>query len=213
MNLPEELSRRGAPGGDCRGQGEDRSAGQGRSRGRLRRQAAAREQRAKKKASARRSAAGAAEWHAQGHRSRQLHRRRLAHHAGARRWLRASLQRPGRRGYRQPVGGGDRADAGDQRRAAVVPMLEQLQALPKDLGRVKRLLADTGYASEDNVNACAQAKIQPLIALGREAHHGSPFDCFAEPAPLPCKPTPLVAMRHRLRRDAGASCTCCANAR
>jgi hypothetical protein len=31
----------------------------------------------------------------------------------------------------------------------VVPMLEQLQALPEDLGRVKRLLADTGYASED----------------------------------------------------------------
>ena len=58
----------------------------------------------------------------------------------------------------------------------VVPMLEQLQALPKELGRVKRLLADTGYASEDNVNACAQAKIRPLIALGREAHHGSGAD-------------------------------------
>jgi hypothetical protein len=85
----------------------------------------------------------------------------------------------------------------------VVPMLEQLQALPKDLGRVKRLLADTGYASEDNVNACAQAKIQPLIALGREAHHGSPFDRFAEPAPLPSKPTPLAAMRHRLQTRRG----------
>jgi hypothetical protein len=85
----------------------------------------------------------------------------------------------------------------------VVPMLEQLHALPKDLGRVKRLLADTGYASEDNVNACAQAKIQPLIALGREAHHGSPFDRFAEPAPLPGKPTPLAAMRHRLQTRRG----------
>ena len=95
----------------------------------------------------------------------------------------------------------------------VVPMLEQLQALPADLGRVKRLLADTGYASEDNVNACAQAKIQPLIALGREAHHGSPFDRFGEPAPLPVS-------RHRWRPcaiackpDAGASCMRCANAR
>src|SRR5258705_461361 len=76
----------------------------------------------------------------------------------------------------------------------VVPMLEQLQALPEDLGRVKRLLADTGYASEDNVNACAKAKITPLIALGREAHHGSPFARFAEPAPLPAKPTPMEAM-------------------
>jgi IS5 family transposase len=65
----------------------------------------------------------------------------------------------------------------------VLPMLEQLHALPKDLGRVKRLLADSGYASEDNVNACAQAKIQPLIALGRETHHGTLFERFAEPAP------------------------------
>ena len=85
----------------------------------------------------------------------------------------------------------------------VVPMLEQLHALPEDLGRVKRLLADTGYASEDNVNACAQAKIQPLIALGRDAHHGSLFARFAEPAPLPSKPTPLAAMRHRLQTRRG----------
>ena len=85
----------------------------------------------------------------------------------------------------------------------VVPMLEQLHALPQELGRVKRLLADTGYASEDNVNACAQAKIQPLIALGREAHHGGLFERFAEPAPLQAKPTPLAAMRHRLQTRRG----------
>jgi len=85
----------------------------------------------------------------------------------------------------------------------VVPMLEQLHALPPELGRVKRLLADTGYASEDNVNACAQAKIQPLIALGREAHHGSLLERFAEPAPLHGKPTPLAAMRHRLQTRRG----------
>ena len=85
----------------------------------------------------------------------------------------------------------------------VVPMLEQLQALPKDLGRVKRLLADTGYASEDNVNACAKAKIEPLIALGRDAHHGGVFERFAEPAPLPDKPAPMTAMRHRLQTRRG----------
>lgn len=85
----------------------------------------------------------------------------------------------------------------------VVPMLERLQGLPEDWGRVKRLLADSGYASEDNVNACAQAKIQPLIALGREAHYGGLFERFANPAPLPAKPTPLAAMRHRLRTRRG----------
>ena len=85
----------------------------------------------------------------------------------------------------------------------VVPMLEHLQALPPELGQVKRLLADTGYASEDNVNSCAQAKIQPLIALGREAHHGSAFERFTEPAPLSGNPTPVVAMRHRLQTRRG----------
>ena len=85
----------------------------------------------------------------------------------------------------------------------VVPMLEQLQALPQELGRVKRLLADTGYASEDNVNACAQAKVEPLIALGREGHHRGLFERFAEPAPLQGKPTPLAAMRHRLQTRRG----------
>ena len=48
----------------------------------------------------------------------------------------------------------------------VVPMIQQLQALPKELGRVRTLIADTGYASEKNVEACAQAKIRPLIAPG-----------------------------------------------
>jgi hypothetical protein len=85
----------------------------------------------------------------------------------------------------------------------VVPMLEQLQTLPEELGRIKRLLADTGYASEDNVNACAQAKIQPLIALGREAHHGGLFERFTEPAPLQGRPTPLAAMRYRLQTRRG----------
>jgi len=95
----------------------------------------------------------------------------------------------------------------------VVPMLDQLQALPKDLGRVKRLLADTGYASEDNVNAYAKAKIEPLIALGREAHHGGLFERFAESAPLPDTPTPLAAMRHRLQTRRGRKLYALPNAR
>jgi len=63
----------------------------------------------------------------------------------------------------------------------------------------------TGWATsrrrrrgDPHIAPCAKAKVHPLIALGREAHHGSPFDRFAEPAPLPSKPTPMAAMRHRL---------------
>ena len=85
----------------------------------------------------------------------------------------------------------------------VVPMLGQLTALPSALGRVKTLLADTGYASEDNVNACAQAKIRPVIALGRETHHPSLDERFTEPPPLLGKCTPLETMRHRLKTRRG----------
>ncbi len=85
----------------------------------------------------------------------------------------------------------------------VVPMIEQLQSLPKELGRVKTLIADTGYASEKNVEACAQAKIRPLIALGRQGHYPSLKERFGEPAPLRGKPTALEAMRHELKTQRG----------
>jgi len=85
----------------------------------------------------------------------------------------------------------------------VLPMLAQLQALPEELGRVKTLIADSGYASEDNVNACVEAKVCPLIALGRESHHPSPSERFGEPPPLQGKPTAMEAMRHRLQTRRG----------
>jgi transposase len=85
----------------------------------------------------------------------------------------------------------------------VVPMLEQLQALPPALGRVESLLADTGYASEDNVHACVQAKVEPLIALGRDTHHPSLRERFGEAPPLRGQPTAMEAMRHRLKTRDG----------
>jgi hypothetical protein len=85
----------------------------------------------------------------------------------------------------------------------VEPMLGKIAELPDELGDVGELLADSGYFSEDNVNACAAAGIEPVIAMGREAHHPSLAERFAEhPAP-PKEPTPLEAMRHRLQTQAG----------
>jgi hypothetical protein len=49
------------------------------------------------------------------------------------------------------------------------PMLGKLAVLPDELGNVEALLADNGYFSESNVNACASAGIDPVIAMGREA--------------------------------------------
>jgi len=83
------------------------------------------------------------------------------------------------------------------------PMLDQIAALPDALGRVGALLADNGYFSEANVEACAAAGIDPLIAMGREAHHPSLGERFAEPPPQPQGPTPLAAMGHRLQTPEG----------
>jgi hypothetical protein len=82
-------------------------------------------------------------------------------------------------------------------------MLEQLGQLPEALGTPDTLLADSGYFSAANVVACAQAEIAPLIATGREHHHPSWRERFAEPAPAPDNPTPLEAMRHRLATTEG----------
>ena len=83
------------------------------------------------------------------------------------------------------------------------PMLDKIAELPDGLGKVGELLADNGYFSEGNVNACAAAGIEPVIAMGREAHHPSLDERFAEPPPPPREPTPLQAMDHRLKTPEG----------
>ena len=59
------------------------------------------------------------------------------------------------------------------------PMLGKLGALPEELGKAETLLADTGYFSEANVRACVAAGIDPLIAMGRQAHHPPLAERFA----------------------------------
>jgi transposase len=83
------------------------------------------------------------------------------------------------------------------------PMLEKIFDLPDEFGKTEALLADNGYFSEANVNACAAAAIDPVIAMGREAHHPSLAERFA-PAPEPPEdPTPLEAMAYRLQTPSG----------
>jgi hypothetical protein len=85
----------------------------------------------------------------------------------------------------------------------IAPTLEQLDQVAAALGKPEILLADSGYFSEANVEACAAAKIAPLIAPGRERHHLGWRERFAEPPPAPGKPTPLAAMVHRLATPEG----------
>ena len=85
----------------------------------------------------------------------------------------------------------------------IEPALAALARLPEALGTPESLLADSGYFSQANVEACADADIAPLIAQAREHHHLSCRDRFAEAPPAPEDPTPLEAMRHRLATPEG----------
>ncbi|HEY1933534.1 MAG TPA: IS1182 family transposase [Acetobacteraceae bacterium] len=85
----------------------------------------------------------------------------------------------------------------------VQPMLGALAALPGELGKAETLLADTGYFSEANVNACAAAGIDPLIAQGRQSHYPPLSERTAADPPAPENPTPAEAMAHRLQTKAG----------
>ena len=85
----------------------------------------------------------------------------------------------------------------------VEPILEQLKALPAELGKPDNLVADTGYFSEANVNACGEQQITPLIAVSREAHHPEPMARFTEPPPLKEEATAVETMRHLLLTMAG----------
>lgn len=84
------------------------------------------------------------------------------------------------------------------------PMIDKLKELPKKLGRVKRALADNGYLSEANVEHCAAAKIEPLIALKRERHNARWKERFAEdPKALPASASVMQQMAHRLKTRRG----------
>jgi hypothetical protein len=86
----------------------------------------------------------------------------------------------------------------------LAPMIDRLKALPRELGRVCRALADNGYLSEANVEHCAAARIEPLIAMKRERHNASWKARFAdEPGTPPQSASPMRKMAHRLKTKRG----------
>jgi len=86
----------------------------------------------------------------------------------------------------------------------LLPMIEKLQALPQELGRTRRILADSGYLSQSNVEQCTAARIEPLIAMGRSRHHVSWKQRFAAaPKSPPESATPMQKMAHRLKTPRG----------
>jgi transposase len=85
----------------------------------------------------------------------------------------------------------------------VAPMVAQIRALPAGLNQPQQLLADNGFYSEQNVDTCKAAGIEPLIAVGREAHHAHWRRRFEQPAPLAQPATHVEQMKHALQTKAG----------
>ena len=85
----------------------------------------------------------------------------------------------------------------------IEPMLHTLAAQPQTQGAVERVIADTGFYSEKNIQACAAAKVEALIAVARDEHHPGWRERHSEPAPLPENATTAQAMSHRLKTKAG----------
>ncbi len=85
----------------------------------------------------------------------------------------------------------------------IKPALTKLNTLPEELGKVTDLLADTGYFSGDNVKACVEDNIQPLLAVARDHHHPCVFDRFAPDAPTPITDDQVRLMKHQLTTQSG----------
>lgn len=81
--------------------------------------------------------------------------------------------------------------------------LKAIKDLPQELGQVQTLIADNGYCSQANAQVCADANIQALLALKRQAHHLPVMERFAPDAPEPEKPDVMQRMAHVLSTTAG----------
>ena len=79
-----------------------------------------------------------------------------------------------------------------------------LDALSSELGTPEAVVMDNGYFSESNIAACEARGIEPYIATGREPHHQSWKERFAqEPEPPPADASPSVQMAYKLRTAVG----------
>lgn len=85
----------------------------------------------------------------------------------------------------------------------LTPILEALMVLPEALGAAHTLLADTGYFSAANVDACEAHGLVPLLSTRRDPHHRALQARFAADPPAPSSQDPVEQMKHRLATKAG----------
>lgn len=89
--------------------------------------------------------------------------------------------------------------ANDQEEA--IPTVD---AIPAEVGKPKAAALDNGYWSPTNVAELDARGIEPYIATGRDSHHRSWQERFAqEPEPPPPDASPIVKMAYKLKTEIG----------
>jgi Transposase DDE domain len=79
-----------------------------------------------------------------------------------------------------------------------------LDSIPPDLGLPSAAALDTGYFSEANIALFERRQIDPYIATGRDVHHLSWWERFAElPDPPAEDASPKVQMAYKLKTALG----------
>lgn len=79
-----------------------------------------------------------------------------------------------------------------------------LDAIPPELGIPEAATLDAGYFSEANIALFERREIAPYIATGRDPHHPSWWERFAElPAPPADDASPKVKMAYKLKTALG----------
>ena len=79
-----------------------------------------------------------------------------------------------------------------------------VDAIPAELGKPKAAALDNGYWSPSNIEELKTRGIEPYIATGRDSHHLSWQERFAqEPEPPPQGASLIVKMAYKLKTDIG----------
>jgi transposase len=79
-----------------------------------------------------------------------------------------------------------------------------VDAIPAEIGKPQAAALDTGYWSPSNVERLTGREIEPYIATGRDSHHQSWQERFAEePAPPAQEASLIVKMAYKLRTAIG----------
>jgi transposase len=82
--------------------------------------------------------------------------------------------------------------------------LPTIDAIPPEIGQPKAAALDRSYFAPKNIQALEARTIDPFIATGREPHHKSWRERFAQtPAPPPEDASPIVKMAYKLQTEIG----------